>query len=179
MRFLFLVFPLRRLGKKGFSTGLRALFEFLSHVDVSPLLSTNLHFSNKSQGLSLSIPLWRFAIFSSTNPCALWLQNSYVHLPSQRIKVTLQEWVWTSVFFMSSQVQPLPHSLLMLLSPLVRRCPQNWIHGGNNVGLLLIQMPRSHQQLVSWGTNHQDVSTDSGNLSLTHQKPFLSLLFLF
>lgn len=67
------------------------------------LPSANLHFSNKSQGLSLSIPLWRFAIFSSTNPCALCLQNSYVHLPSQRIKVTLQEWVCTSVLFLSSQ----------------------------------------------------------------------------
>lgn len=65
--------------------------------------SANLHFPNKSQGLSLSSPLWRFAIFSSTNPRASCLQNSYEHLPIQRIKVTLQEWVCTSVSFMSSQ----------------------------------------------------------------------------
>lgn len=145
-----------------------------------PLPSANLHFSNKSQWLSLSIPLWRFAIFSSTNPCALCLQNSYVHLPSQRIKVTLQEWVCTSVLFLSSQATAFTSLLLVLLSLLVGRRPQHWTHGGSNVVLLLIQVPRSHQQLVSRGTNHQDVSAGSGNLSLTCQKPFLSLLlFLF
>lgn len=49
-----------------------------------------------------------------------------------------------------AKLQPLLHSLLMLLSLLVGRYPQHWTHGGSNVVLLLLmQMPRSHQQLVS------------------------------
>lgn len=144
-----------------------------------PLPSASLHFSNKSQGFSLSIPLCRFAFFSSTNPCTLCLQNSYVHLWSQRIKVTLQERVYTSVLIMPNQATAfasLPSHASVSISGEMSPALDSWC----NVVLLLIQMPRSHQQLVSWGANHQDVSADSGNLSLTCQKPFLSLLlFLF
>lgn len=144
-----------------------------------PLPSANLHFSNTSQGLSLSIPLWRFAIFSSTNPCALCLQNFYMHLPSQRIKVTLQEGQHICFF----HVKP---SYRLCFTPFSCSC-LCWWGGVPSIGLMVEAMCccclfrcQDAKQLVSWGTNHQDVSEDFGNLSLSCQKPFLSfLLFLF
>lgn len=135
-----------------------------------PLPSANLHFSNMSQGLSLSISLWRFAIFSSTNPCALCLQNSYVHLPSQNIKVTLQE--GQNICFV--RVKP---SYSLCFTPFscscLCWCPQHWTHGGSNVLLLLIQKSSA----IGFMRNK---SSRSECRLWTCQKPFLSfLLFLF
>lgn len=84
-----------------------------------PLPSANLHFSNKSWGLSLSIPLQSIAISSPMNPYASCLQNSYVHLPSHRIKITLLMWVCTSAMFTSFKpsYSPWPHSPLSPWAP--------------------------------------------------------------
>lgn len=79
---------------------------------------------------------------------------------------------------LSSQATALhftPSFLLVLPSLLLGRCLQDRMSGRSDVVLPFIQMPRSSQGLTPQGTSHPDVSTGSGNLALTCQKPFLSL----